>query len=74
MIELISASVGLADKIMDTVRVELQSRYKRRFYRVKRKLEKEYKKPPHERIDGTIDDLHDELVLLLNSFGKEIGA
>ena len=72
MIALATASISLADRIMETVHIELQSKYKRKFYKLRRKIEKEYKKPPHERVDGLIDDLNDELVLLLDCFRKEI--
>ena len=72
MIALATASISLADRIMETVHIELQSRYKRKFYKLRRKIEKEYKKQPHERVDGLIDDLNDELVLLLDCFRKEI--
>ena len=72
MIALATASISLADRIMETVHIELQSRYKRKFYKLRRKIEKEYKKPPHERVDGLIDDLNDQLVLLLDCFRKEI--
>lgn len=72
MIALATASISLADRIMETVHIELQSRYKRKFYKLRRRLEKEYQRPPHERVDGLIDDLNDELVLLLDCFRKEI--
>ena len=72
MIALATASISLADRIMETVHIELQSRYKRKFYKLRRKIEKEYKKPTHERVDGLIDDLNDQLVLLLDCFRKEI--
>ena len=72
MIALATASISLADRIMETVHIELQSKYKRKFYKLRRKIEKEYKKPPHERVDGLIDDLNDQLVLLLDCFRKEI--
>jgi len=72
MIALATASISLADRIMETIHVELQSKYKRKFYKLRRKIEKECKKPPHERVDGLIDDLNDELVLLLDCFRKEI--
>ena len=72
MIALATASISLADRIMETVHIELQSKYKRKFYKLRRKIEKEYKKQPHERVDGLIDDLNDELVLLLDCFRKEI--
>ena len=72
MIALATASISLADRIMETVHIELQSKYKRKFYKLRRKIEKEYKKQPHERVDGLIDDLNDQLVLLLDCFRKEI--
>ena len=72
MIELISASVGLADKILDVHKIHHREKYRKKLARLIRDLENELNQPDHLKIDSVIDDLNFELCLLLNIFCQEI--
>ena len=74
MIELVTASVGLADKILDVHMIHHREKYRKKLARIKRDLENELNQADHLKIDSVIDDLNWELCLLLNIFCQEINA
>ena len=73
MLDLLSSSIKLADRILDVHTFHQKNKYKRKLHKLKKQLEFELEKPDHLKIDSNIDDLGFELSLLINIFSQEIG-
>lgn len=65
--------LSLLDKIMDRTPNYEQSK-KEQYFKIKKKLLEEAKKPDHIKNDGIIDDLSDELLIFVESFSEEIAT
>jgi len=65
--------IKLIDKVMDRM-PNYEQRKKEKYFKLKKKLLDESKKPNHLKIDGRIDDLVDELILFVDAFSEEIGT
>ena len=72
MFELANSSIKLVDTLMQVHLKHMETKYKRRFHDIQKKLEAESKRAVHLRGDSVIDDLNDQLIMLLNNFGQEI--
>ena len=72
MIELANSSIKLVDTLMQVHLKHMETKYKRRFHEIQKKLEAENKRAVHLRVDSVIDDLNDQLVMLLDNFSQEI--
>ena len=72
MFELANSTIKLVDTVMQVHLKHMETKYKRRFYELQKRLESESKRPPHLKVDSVVDDLNDQLIMLLNNFREEI--
>lgn len=69
---IINTSLSLVGSLLDIVSTHQKRKYKKDFHKLLRRVRDEEKKSFHERDDGLLDDLYDELDDLLRSFKQEI--
>ena len=72
MIDLLSTSFRVIEKMVGLVPTLKKSHYKRKFHSLHKKILEELRKPDDEKIDSVLDDYFDQYKLLLEYFSEEI--
>ena len=71
VISIVTSAMELVKDIIDMLPDYNQTK-REKYYELRKKLQEELRKEDHEKVDGRIDDLYDELRLFLDSFREEI--
>ena len=72
MIDVLAASLKVINGAIGLIPSLRRNFYRKKFYKLEKKILREMEKEDHERIDSLIDDYRDEYLLLLKHFGQEI--
>jgi len=72
MIDVLAASLKVINGAIGLIPSLRRNFYRKKFYKLEKKILREMEKEDHERIDSLLDDYRDEYLLLLKHFGQEI--
>ena len=72
MIDVLAASLKVINGAIGLIPSLRRNFYRKKFYKLEKKILREMEKEDHERIDSLLDNYRDEYLLLLKHFGQEI--
>ena len=72
MIDVLAASLKVINGAIGLIPSLRRNFYRKKFYKLEKKILREMEKEDHERIASLIDDYRDEYLLLLKHFGQEV--
>ena len=72
MIDVLAASLKVINGAIGLIPSLRRNFYRKKFYKLEKKILKEMEKEGHERVDSLVDDYRDEYLLLLKHFSQEI--
>ena len=72
MFDVLSESLKIINGTIGLIPQLRRSHFRKKFYKLEKRIRKEMDKEDHERIDSLLDDYRDEYILLLKHFGQEV--